>query len=55
MFGLSFGLALRIVGEVGVAVASWHDVAKDAGLSKSERDRMSSAFEHDDLAHAVKL
>ncbi|WP_338060762.1 hypothetical protein [Bradyrhizobium valentinum] len=39
--------------EVGAAVSQWRKTASDTGLSKSEIDRMSSAFEHDDLAKTV--
>jgi serine/threonine-protein kinase HipA len=35
--------------EVGFVVAKWREEAKNAGIPNSEIDRMSSAFEHDDL------
>jgi len=40
--------------EVGRAVSTWRKEAAKRGLSKRERDRMASAFEHEDLSAAVK-
>ncbi len=54
LFGLSLIEARNVISDVAVAVATWRDVAKSAGSSKSEQDRMSSAFEHDDLIQALK-
>ena len=54
LFGLSLSEARNIISEVAVAVATWHIVAKGVGSNKSEQDRMSSAFEHDDLTLALK-
>jgi len=54
-FGLSMSEARNIISAVGAAVSAWRTVAKGVGLSKSQQDRMSSAFEHSDLADAVKL
>jgi serine/threonine-protein kinase HipA len=45
--------ARAIVHELGTAVARWRDVAASFGLSQDEIERMSSAFEHDDLRKAV--
>jgi len=55
LFGLSLFEAQSVTSEVGAAVATWRDVAKSVGLSKSEQERMSSAFEHSDLVHAAEL
>lgn len=55
LFGLSVIEAQSVTSEVGAAVATWRDVAKSVGLSKSEQERMSSAFEHGDLELAKKL
>ncbi|WP_245287083.1 hypothetical protein [Bradyrhizobium sp. Tv2a-2] len=44
--------AKKIVREVGAAVAGWRDVAASAGLTSKEIDRMSSAFEYDELKTA---
>lgn len=54
LFGLHLLEARKVINQVGVAVATWRDVAKEAGLIKSEQDRMSSAFEHDDLRQALQ-
>ncbi len=55
LFGLSLAAARNIVSEVGKAVSAWREVAKGVGLTKPGWDRMSSAFEHSDLAYARKL
>src|SRR5204863_4518166 len=52
-FGLKPHAARKIVREVGSAVLRWRDVAASLGLSKDEIERMSSAFEHDDLKKAT--
>jgi serine/threonine-protein kinase HipA len=44
--------ARNIMREVGSAVSQWPKVAAATGLSKSEIERMTSAFEHDDLSKA---
>jgi serine/threonine-protein kinase HipA len=51
-FGLTPTEARQIAGEVGQAVAHWRDEAASQGLTRSEIDRMASAFEHDDLRAA---
>jgi|HubBroStandDraft_1064217.scaffolds.fasta_scaffold20000_2 serine/threonine-protein kinase HipA len=43
----------RITREVGEAVSRWHEEAARQGLSKTEIDRMASAFEHEDLKQAL--
>ena len=48
-FGLKNKQAKDIANEAGRAVASWRAVAGGAGITKAQIDRMSSAFEHDDL------
>ena len=53
-FELNPAEARRIAGEVGAAVASWRKEAARLGLREREIDRMASAFEHDDLAAALK-
>jgi serine/threonine-protein kinase HipA len=52
-FGLTQPEARKIVAEVGASVAKWRDGAKAHKLKPEEIDRMSSAFEHDDLRRAV--
>ena len=54
LFGLSLSEARNIISNVAVAVATWREIAKNVGSSKSEQDRMSSAFEHSDLTQALK-
>jgi serine/threonine-protein kinase HipA len=46
--------AKSIVRDVGTAVSRWRETAKSAGLSQTEIERMSSAFEHEDLIWAKK-
>ena len=53
-FGLDATKARTIAAEVGAAVARWRDEAAAFGLTKSQVDRMASAFEHEDLALARK-
>lgn len=51
-FGLDDSKAKRISSEVGKAVSKWRKEAARFGLSKSEIERMASAFEHHDLQAA---
>src|SRR5688572_17380658 len=53
-FGLAAKNARAIAAEVGAAVARWRAEATAFGLTKSQIDRMASAFEHDDLSLALK-
>lgn len=52
-FGLSAKEAKAIAAEVGKAVIGWREAAAGVGISKAQIDRMSSAFEHDDLRRAL--
>ena len=54
-FQLNKDAALRIAGEVGVAVSTWRRQARNIGIKKVEIDRMASAFEHKDLDFALKV
>jgi serine/threonine-protein kinase HipA len=54
-FGLSTNDAQNIVTEVGAAVAKWREIAKSHKLKASEIDRMSSAFDHEDLRRATTV
>ena len=54
-FGLADRDSATIAGEVGSVVSQWRQVAASYGLSKSETDRMASAFEHDDLNAARRF
>ena len=51
-FELEPGRTQRIAKEVAQAVALWRNEAAALGLTSAEVDRMSSAFEHDDLKAA---
>ena len=46
--------AHQIAKQVGQAVAKWRQVAAGIGLTKTEIDRMASAFEHDDLKSTLR-
>jgi serine/threonine-protein kinase HipA len=52
-FELKPAEARTIARAVGMAVSAWRKVADKMGLSGREIDRMSSAFEHDDLRAAI--
>ena len=54
-FGLGLAQARQVIGEVGRAVSTWRDVAAQAGARAAEINRMASAFEHDDLARAIRI
>ncbi len=53
-FELAPSEARRIVAEVGRAVAAWRREAARVGLTSSEIDRVSSAFEHEEIRAALK-
>ncbi len=53
-FDLDEGRAREIAAEVGKSVSKWRDEAGRHGLTKSEIDRMASAFEHEDLRLASR-
>jgi len=52
-FGLSHSEATAIAKGVGGAVATWREIAGGYGLTGNQLERMSSAFEHEDLARAT--
>lgn len=52
-FSLGQQQAKTILGEVARATKSWRTVATRLGASRSEIERMASAFEHSDLEQAV--
>jgi len=52
-FELDSKKAKRIATEVGKAVSQWRNEAAHLGLSKSEVERMASAFDHPDLRTAL--
>jgi serine/threonine-protein kinase HipA len=53
-FELDAGKAREIAVQVGKVVSLWRDEAARHGLSKTEIDRMASAFEHEDLRLASR-
>lgn len=52
-FGLKPPQAKQIVAEVAAAVLDWREVAAANGLTGAQIDRMTSAFEHEDILKAV--
>ncbi|WP_244500448.1 hypothetical protein [Methyloceanibacter methanicus] len=54
-FELNESEAKQIAAQVGAAVANWRARAAELGLSRTEINRMASAFEHDDLDEARAL
>jgi len=54
-FLLSAEEAKAIAREVGRAVSAWREAASALGASKTEIDRMASAFEHEDLERSTTL
>lgn len=53
-FGLKPDDAEKIIREVGASVSNWRRVAEGFGVGSLEIERMSSAFEHDDLERATR-
>lgn len=51
-FGLKPNAAKRVAEEVATAILKWRSSAHALGITAREIDRMSSAFEHDDLYRA---
>jgi serine/threonine-protein kinase HipA len=54
-FALTLGQARQIIRQVADATVTWREVAKAVGARSAEINRMSSAFEHDDLKRALVL
>ena len=52
-FDLDDGKARDIAKQVGKAVSKWRDEAARHGFAKGEINRVSSAFDHDDLKAAL--
>ena len=53
MFGMTDQAARATAAEVGRAVRGWRDAAARHGITANESERMSSAFDHDDLGAAA--
>ena len=54
-FGLGEREARSLIRSVAAGVGAWRSVASALGASRSEIDRMSSAFDHDDAWAASRL
>lgn len=54
-FNLKENTAVKIIGEVAQAVTNWREVAAQNNQTRSQIDRMSSAFEHGDLREALLM
>lgn len=54
-FNLKEDAAVKIIREVAEAVIHWRDIAAKKGQSKGQINRMSSAFEHEDLEKSLAL
>ena len=54
MFGIAEDDARAIAAEVGRAVRGWRDAAARFGMTPDQIDRMSSAFDHEDLRAASR-
>ena len=54
-FNLNDGTARAVISEVAQVTRTWRDVAGRLGARASEISRMESAFEHDDLARALRI
>ena len=53
MFGMTAQEARTTAAEVGRAVRGWRDKVARLGIAPREVERMSSAFDHDDLKAAA--
>jgi serine/threonine-protein kinase HipA len=54
-FGQPSKDARRLVRRMAEVVGHWRTVARAAGIQSADIERMSSAFEHDDLQQAMRL
>ena len=54
-FNLSDEAAKGVISKVAEVTRTWRDVAGRLGARASEITRMQSAFEHDDLARALRI
>ncbi len=52
--GLEDGSVREMAARIVQAVSTWRRVARRHGLTRSEIDRMASAFEHEDLVRAAR-
>lgn len=54
-FEIRINRAKEYIREIALAVSNWKNRARAYGISSHEIDRMSSAFEHEDLRKALKI
>ncbi len=54
-FGISEAAARHIASEVGRAVSRWRSEAGRLRIRETEINRMTSAFEHEDLRQALSM
>ena len=54
-FNLNEDAGVQIIREVSEAVTNWRDIAAKKGQSKAQIERMSSAFQHEDLERSLTL
>ncbi len=54
-FDVEIEKAKEYIREIALAVSSWKSKAKAYGISRTEIDRMSTAFEHEDLNKALRV
>ena len=54
MFGMTEKSVRTITAEAGTVVGQWRDTAAGYGITPDEIERMSSAFEHEDLDAAIR-
>lgn len=54
-FKLSAKRAREIAGQLGKVVVRWDKEASELGIGKTDRERVASAFEHDDLQLANQI
>jgi serine/threonine-protein kinase HipA len=55
LYGLSLGAADEIIRKVATSVRNWRKTAAVLGAKPSEIERLSSAFEHEDLKLALQV
>jgi serine/threonine-protein kinase HipA len=54
-FGLALADARALIKATATVTAAWRETAASLGVSPREIDRMAGAFEHEDLARALKM
>lgn len=54
-FDIDIKKAKEHIREIALAVSDWKNTAKVYGVSRMEIDRMSTAFEHENMCKALKV